>query len=183
VRRLLSAVEGGAVRLFTPLDSELYGNKAAVALLHEHRADARFTAAERRLIGDPLPETRFLHDDGTLTEVLRHRDRYVLKPSLLYGGRSIVAGWTVGQEEWDRRVRGSAGTGAVLQRRVRPVLERYPVPGGGTAETMFVNYGAFLMADGYAGATARGGADTDVGVLSMAAGARPGCVSSAPVEP
>lgn len=182
VRRLLSAVEAGAVRLFTPLDSELYGNKAALALLHEHRDDPRFTAAERRLVAGLLPATRFVRDDGTIADVLRHRDRYVLKPSLLYGGRSIVAGWTVGPREWDRQVRAAVGTGAVLQRRVRPVLERYPVPGGDTAETMFVNYGAFLMAGGFAGATARGGADTDVGVLSIAAGARPGCVFSAPPE-
>ena len=171
VGRLLAAAESGAVRLFTPPDSELYGNKAALALLSEHAGDPCFTPAERALIERFVPPTRFVRDDGTIADVLRHRTEHVLKPSLLYGGRSVVAGWTVGPQEWAARVRRAVGTGAVVQRRVRPVAERYP-----GAEPMFVNYGVFLAAGGYAGATARGGADPDVGVLSMAAGARPGCV-------
>jgi hypothetical protein len=171
IGRLLAAAESGAVRLFTPLDSELYGNKAALALLSEHAADPRFAPAERSLIERFLPVTRFVRDDETLPDVLRHRAEHVLKPSLDYGGRSVVAGWTVGPAQWEASVRRAVGTGAVVQRRVRPVAERHP-----GAEPMFVNYGVFLAAGGYAGATARGGADPDVGVLSMSAGARPGCV-------
>lgn len=171
VARLLAAAESGAVRLFTPPDSELYGNKAALALLSEHAGDPRFTRAERTVIERFVPATRFVRDDGTIADVLRHRAEYVLKPSLLHGGRAVVAGWTIGADEWAARVRRAVGTGAVVQRRVRPVAERYP----GT-DPMFVNYGVFLATGGYGGATARGGADPDVGVLSMSAGARPGCI-------
>ncbi len=185
IEPVLRAAEKGNVGLISPMDAELYGSKAMLALLSDEANMSTFTAEEADLIGRLLPWTRMLREgpssaDGAEVDLLRyardHQSALVLKPSLMHGGIGVVPGWTVSPQRWQECLRACCGGPYVLQRRVRPVTESFPVAGRpGTAEPLALNWGMFLVGGEYAGAYVRGTADPDVGVVSRATGARVGC--------
>lgn len=184
VQRVLTAAERGAVRIFAPVDSELYGNKGTLALLSDERHRDAFTADEITLIDRFLPWTRNLragpvHVDGCQVDLLDYvcswREELIIKPTLMHGGIGIVPGWATSQAEWQRQVGEALGGPFVVQRRVRPVAERFAEPDTGVTGVRHLNWGVYLAASGYGGAIVRGSADPDVGVVSMANGALVGC--------
>ncbi|MFI5640796.1 hypothetical protein ACIA8H_25760 [Streptomyces goshikiensis] len=186
---LLVAVEQGRVGLFSRLDAELYGNKGTLAMLSDERHRDLFDAAELACVDRLLPWTRYVRPRttdragspvDTLSHALAHRHELILKPTLLHGGKGIVAGWTADAAEWEREVASAMDGPFVLQRRVRPASEPFPDSAGGSQE-LFLNWGVYLGArgaddDGYAGGFVRGSTDPAVGVVSMAGGATVGCV-------
>ena len=183
------AAHTGAVVLTSRLDAELYGNKGALALLSDDRHRAAFTAGERACIDRVVPWTRPLRGagtdpDGERVDLARyahaHREELILKPTNRHGGSGIVAGWTVGAEEWARAVAAALDRPFVLQHRVRPMPEPFAEESG--REELVLNWGVFLVdpaaagtPDGYGGCIVRGTRDRDVGVVSMGTGARVGC--------
>jgi hypothetical protein len=186
VERILAAAERGTVRVFAPVDSDMYGSKGMLALLSDERNRDAFTAAEVALIDRFLPWTRELrtgpvHVGGSRADLLdlvcARREDFILKPTLMHGGIGVVPGWHADQAEWERHVRAAAGGPYVVQRRVRPVAERFPEPAtaSGAAQHLFLNWGVYLVGGGYGGAIMRASADPDVGVVSMANGALVGC--------
>ncbi|MFE3992026.1 hypothetical protein ACFXPW_10145 [Streptomyces goshikiensis] len=186
---LLVAVEQGGVGLFSRLDAELYGNKGTLAMLSDERHRGLFDAAELACVDRLLPWTRYVRPRttdragspvDTLSHALAHQHELILKPTLLHGGKGIVAGWTADPAEWEREVASAMDGPFVLQRRVRPASEPFPDSAGGSQE-LFLNWGVYLGArgvddDGYAGGFVRGSTDPGVGVVSMAGGATVGCV-------
>ncbi|MEV7970156.1 ATP-grasp domain-containing protein [Sphaerisporangium sp. NPDC088356] len=181
---LLDAAESGRVFLFAGLDCELYGNKGSLAMLSDERNRDVFTAEERDLIDRVLPWTRFLREetvqhDGRAVDLLSHvlanKDRLALKPTLLYGGVGVVPGWTVGQAEWESRIRGAVDGPYVVQERVLPVAERFVTDAGDGFEAMAVAYGVLMVGERYVGMLVRGTPDPGVGIVSMSNGAQIGC--------
>ncbi|MEU3314397.1 hypothetical protein ABZ743_17210 [Streptomyces sp. NPDC006662] len=65
-------------------------------------------------------------------------------------------------------------TPVILQRRVRPVPEPFPAPGGGPTEPAVLTWGVFLAGHGYGGAYLRGTTAPAAGVISSARGGRLG---------
>ncbi len=185
IEPVLRAAEKGAAVLLSSMDAELHGSKAMFALLCDDANRSAFTAGEAELIDRFLPWTRMVRDglvtvDGTRADMMDYARAaqcgLVLKPTLMHGGIGVVPGWTVGEAQWLEHVRAAAGGPYVLQRRVRPAPEDFPVAGRpGAVEPIFLNWGVFLVGDKYAGTLIRGTADPDVGVLSRATGARIGC--------
>lgn len=185
VEPLLDAAERGTVQLFAALDSELYGNKGSLALLSDERNRDRFTAEELALVDRLLPWTRFVRDEKVtwqdqtvdlVPHMLANRDHLVLKPTLLYGGVGVTPGWTVSQDEWERRVRAAVDEPYVVQDRVLPVTERFRADDGDGFQLMAVAYGVMLIGSRYAGTLARAVPDPAVGIVSMINGAQIGCV-------
>jgi hypothetical protein len=175
IEPVLSAAEKGGVGLISPMDAELYGNKAMLALLSDEANSAAFSADEAELIDRFVPWTRMLRAE-LMEDALARQGDLVLKPTLMHGGIGVVPGWTVSRDEWSHRLREGCGGPYVLQRRVVPVTESFPVAGRpGAVEPIALNWGAFLVGGAYAGMVIRGTADADVGVLGMATGARVGC--------
>ncbi|MFE3938078.1 hypothetical protein ACFXPJ_31065, partial [Streptomyces goshikiensis] len=128
----------------------------------------------------PPPRARPGSPVDTLSHALAHQHELILKPTLLHGGKGIVAGWTADAAQWEREVASAMDGPFVLQRRVRPASEPFPDSAGGSQE-LFLNWGVYLGArgaddDGYAGGFVRGSTDPAVGVVSMAGGATVGCV-------
>lgn len=181
---VLRAHEAGRTYLFSGLDTEMYGNKRALGLLSDERNRGAFDADELALVDRLLPWTRPLQPGpvdvgGAEVDLVEHvraqRTGFVLKPSLLHGGIGVVPGWTVSDADWQRALDDALGGPFVVQRRVHPVGEPFPAAGGST--DVFLNWGVFLGVNGYAGAVVRGSTDPEVGVLSMAGGARvAGCL-------
>lgn len=180
---LSRAADRGLVHLFTPLENEVYGSKAALALLSDERNRHLFDRAEREVIDRLLPWTRLVRDEraevaGEQVNLLRyasaHRHDLVLKASSSHSGLDVLAGWETPAGAWADAVRAAVDGPSVLQRRVRPVAEDFPVPGGGATEPVVLTWGVFLAGQGYGGAYLRGTADLDSGVISSGRGGRLG---------
>jgi uncharacterized circularly permuted ATP-grasp superfamily protein len=81
--------------------------------------------------------------------VVKHRDRFVLKPNDEYGGTGIVLGWTVEQDAWEAAVAQALREPYVVQERVAIPSEPYPGWSDGGVQVLdrmidtapFVTYG------------------------------------------
>ncbi|KAB1128687.1 hypothetical protein F6X68_30650 [Micromonospora sp. AMSO12t] len=189
VEPLLVAAEQEKVGLFSRLDAELYGNKGTLAMLSDDRHRHLFDADELACVDRLLPWTRHVRPRGTdpegaevdlLAYARARQDELILKPTLLHGGNGVLAGWTVGGDEWQARLDAALDGPYVLQRRVRPAAEPF-ADGVGGVRDLYLNWGVYLAdrdvvdEDGYAGCLVRGSTDPGVGVVSMAGGAKIGC--------
>ncbi|MEV6522136.1 hypothetical protein AB0M43_09365 [Longispora sp. NPDC051575] len=187
---LLDAADRGEVKIFTPIGCEVYGSKAALALLsdeaHRHLFDADTLATLDRL----LPWTRITRpgevtlEDGSRFDLeahaLAHREDLVLKPVLLHSGHGVVLGRDTEPGAWAALVASSMDGGAVLQRLLRPVPELVPTATGELVPYT-VNYGVFRMPsapEGYGGTALRVAPESkNIGVLSIYAD--PSCLLGA----
>jgi hypothetical protein len=189
---VLRAVERGEVKIFTPVDSEVFGSKGALAMLSDEANRHLCTAAELASLDRLLPWTRMARSgtvtvDGERVDLLEYataeRENLILKPTAMHGGLGVTAGWLTDAQAWDERLRASLDGPWVLQRRVRPVPELFPGEGG--LEPWVLTWGAFLCGRGYGGMWVRGTTDPDTGGINMATGASATCCfhEEAPVSP
>lgn len=187
---VLKAFEDGRVGLFSRLDSELYGNKGALAMLSDDLNRPAFSEPEQTCIDRFLPWTRYVRRTGTdrdgkevdlLEYAAANQQDLILKPTLLHGGSGVVPGWTVGAQQWRDQVAQACDGPYVLQERVRPLPEVFPADKGIGQQELYLNWGVFLAdpevvgQGGYNGCLVRGSLDPGVGVVSMSGGARVAC--------
>lgn len=179
---VLRAVERGDVAMFAPMDAELYGSKAALAMLSDEANRDRHGPAELASLDRLLPWTRMVRDEPVSVDGERvgltdfaadQREELVLKPTMMHGGLGVVLGWQVDDAGWARAVRDASDGPYVLQRRIRAAPEPFPAPGG--TELQLVNWGVFTVSRGFGGAIVRGSTDLGGGVLNSAGGATLGC--------
>lgn len=169
---VLAAAARGDVAMFTPIGSELYGSKAALALLSDERHRDRFTPAELDVFDRILPWTRVVRPE-LLAYARSHREQLVLKATTLHGGAGFAAGWLTSPDQWERRLAEASGGPYVLQRRVDPTPELIPDPDG-QLQPYVAAWGAFRTASGYAGTFVRASANPPDGVVSWLSGALSG---------
>ncbi|MFP5023496.1 hypothetical protein [Pseudonocardia phyllosphaerae] len=191
---LLDAEAAGEVAVFTPLSSEIYGSKGALALLSEPSGRHGLTDAERDACVRLLPWTRLVRpgdtelDDGTVVDlvdhVLEHQHDLILKPTMSYGGQGVLLGADpdVTGTVWREAVLDAAGNDAhVVQRLVRPAPEMFPSEVRGGLEEWTILWGVFMTGDGYAGAITRGfPAEDRVRAVNRVSGALCGCTFHEP---
>lgn len=183
IEPVLRAAERGEVKLFTPIDSELYGSKAALALLSDEANRARYDVAELETFDRFLPWTRSVRPgsvtvDGELVDLAEYardqRENLVLKATMLHGGSGFVGGWLVEPDEWQRRLAAAMDGPYVLQRRIRPIPEPFPVLGA-DPRPWILTWGVFLTQRGYGGAYLRATEDAAAGVVAISSGALATC--------
>jgi hypothetical protein len=171
---VLRAAERGEVKLFTPMDTDLYASKAALAMLSDEANRHLFSAGELASLDRIVPWTRIVRPgpvtvDGERADLAEYatarREDLLIKPTALHGGIGVVHGWLVGQDEWEDRLKAAMNGPFVLQRRIRPPAE--PFPGEGGPQPWILCWGAFHGANGYAGMIVRGSMDPDVAVMNM----------------
>ena len=180
---VLRAAERGEVKLFAPMDAELYGSKGALALLSDEANRHLFGDAELASLDRVLPWTRMVRpgpvtvgggQQADMTEyAIAEREHLVLKPTALHSGAGVIQGWLTGADEWRRRLAAAMDGPFVLQRRIRPLAEPFPAESGPQPWVLW--WGAFLGASGYGGAIVRGSTDPDAGIKSMPHGATGTC--------
>jgi hypothetical protein len=163
---MLDAAAQGWVKISTPLDSDLFASKGALAMLSDEQNRSRFDPDELASMDRILPWTRMARpgpvtlEDGRRVDLLdyalKHRQDLVLKPTLLHGGQGILLGWRAdtNAEAWEEQVRAAMDGPYVLQRRIRPVPELFPGDNGELVPWI-VNWGAFTGVNGFAGVYAR----------------------------
>ncbi len=171
---VLRAAERGEVKLFTPLNGSLYGSKAALALLSDEASRPAYSAEELVHLDRILPWTRMVRpgpvtvnsEQVDLAEyAAAEREDLLIKPTALHGGIGVVQGWLVDRDEWDRQLKLAMGGPFVLQRRIRPLAELFPAPGG--PQSWVLGWGAFHGIDGYSGMIIRASLNPDVAVMNM----------------
>ncbi|HEU5268770.1 MAG TPA: hypothetical protein VFU36_02515 [Jatrophihabitans sp.] len=184
---LRRAAESGTVTLLSPVEADLYGYKEGLALLSELAHTADFDSRERDSVAALVPWTRRLHAtvEGPAGEAVdaisfatAQQSELMLKPVSLHGGSGIVAGWTVGAEEWLRNVTDALDGPYVLQQRVRPVAD--PVLTQQTIGGLYCTWGVFITPSPtgeavYGGCFVRGSHDPEVDIISYDNGALIGC--------
>ncbi|HEY7143968.1 MAG TPA: hypothetical protein VH637_06945 [Streptosporangiaceae bacterium] len=183
---LLRAAERGEVRLFAPMDAELYASKGALALLSDESSRAAFSDAELASLDRILPWTRLVRSgpvsvagqQADLSDyAMAQQEELILKPVSLHGGSGVVPGWLTEPGEWARQLKAAMDGPYVLQRRIRPEPELFPAGAGPgpDLEPWTLTWGIFLGTGGYAGAFVRGSAEPGGGVVNMATGATATC--------
>lgn len=184
---ILDAAARGEVKIFTPLDSEMFASKSALAMLSDEANRKHFDDETLVSLDRILPWTRMVRsepvtlEDGSQVElidyVLSHQADLVLKPTQLHGGEGVLLGWRgdTSAEEWEERVRAAIDGSWVVQRRIRPVVEYFPMPDGDPVPWL-VNWGVFTVVNGYGGVFARAATvESDLEVIRLKAGASVGC--------
>jgi hypothetical protein len=163
---VVDAVARGEVAMFTPLDAELYGSKAPLAMLSDHANRHLFSPEQRDAFDRILPWTRMvrpgpvtLEDGGTVDlfdYAINNAQDLVLKPTLLHGGIGILPGWDPGTTAalWREQLTKAMGGPYVLQRRVEPAPEMCPGEDG-ELTGWIANWGVFTFPAGYGGVFAR----------------------------
>jgi hypothetical protein len=123
---LSRAVRTGAAHLYTSEASTLASSKVVLAWLYDDLA--LFGPRDRSVIRKHLPWTSLLStvlaDDGPVKreDVLRAKDRLVLKPANGHGGKGVVFGSKISAGAWRETVRDLEPESGqwVVQRRVVP---------------------------------------------------------------
>jgi hypothetical protein len=183
IEPVLQAAERGKVRIFSPMDAELYGSKGALALLSDEANRGLFSEQELDCLDRFLPWTRMVRPgpvtvDGRSVPLEEYaisaREELILKPVMLHGGAGVTPGWLTDPDDWAAMVKEAMHQESVLQRRIHPHTELFPSDDG-PVEHLLV-WGAFLGTRGYAGMYLRGGvAQPGLAVLNVATGAIGSC--------
>jgi hypothetical protein len=184
---VLGAAARGEVAMFTPLDSELFGSKAGLAMISDERNRAEFSVAELAATRRLVPWTRLVRpgpvtlEDGQRVDLLdyaaSHRDDLVLKPALRYGGQDVLPGWDAqaSPQRWREQLGTAVNGPFVLQRRIRPVPELFPGTNGEQVPWI-VAWGLYTGVRGFCGIISRAGTvSSGLTVLNVSAGAHIGC--------
>jgi hypothetical protein len=180
---ILNAAARGEVKIYTPMDSGIFSSKGALAMLSDEENRSLFDPGELESLDRILPWTRMVRpgpvtlEDGRrvdlLSYALTHRRELALKPTLLHGGQGVLLGWRADttDEAWEEQIRAALGGPYVIQRRIRPVPELFPVDDGDPVPWI-VCWGAFTTSNGYGGTWTRAvTVESNVEVINLATGA------------
>lgn len=184
---ILDAAARGEVKIFTPMDSEVYASKGALAMLSDERNRHLFDPAELASLDRILPWTRMVRpgpvtlEDGSRADLveyaLANRHDLALKPTLLHGGNGVLLGWDdqTTDEAWRERLTEAVDGPYVVQRRIQPVPELFPGPDGDPVPWI-IAWGVFTVVNGYGGVFARANTvGSGVGVINLGSGSSVGC--------
>jgi hypothetical protein len=138
---VVRAVRDRAVCMVNPFRCKIVYKKASLAVLGDERNAELFAADELAAIQAHVPWTRVVEErrtrkDGETIDLLpwaaANRERLVLKPNDDYGGRGIVLGWLVPDDDWQAALRGALEAPHVVQERIVLPTEPFPswVDGG-----------------------------------------------------
>jgi hypothetical protein len=189
--QLLDAAARGEVKFCSPVDTDIFTSKAALAMVSEDANRHLFTAAERESIDRIVPWTRLVRHgpvtvpDGSRADLLEyamaHQDELILKPSMGTKGIGVIPGWKdLSPQQWREYVVGASDPWYVIQQRVRPEPELFPDENGELIPWSPV-WGLFTGSPGYGGIYVRAVMDSGAGVINQALGAFNGtCLSAGP---
>ncbi|MEO6877765.1 MAG: hypothetical protein ABI205_04745, partial [Gemmatimonadaceae bacterium] len=132
---ILRAFRDHKVCMVNPPSCKILHKKASLAVLNDERNASLFSEDEREAIALSIPWTRVVEErtttfDGNKIELLPHivanREQLVLKPNDEYGGKGIVLGWEVSDDEWAASIRTALAEPYIVQQRIALPTEAYP---------------------------------------------------------
>jgi len=132
---IVRAVRDRAVCMADSFGCKILHKKASLAVLSDERNAELFDAKERKTIAAHIPWTRVVEERKTKLEkvtidlvpyISANRDQFVLKPNDEYGGKGIVLGWEVDEQQWQRAIRDALSAPTIVQKRITLPSEAYP---------------------------------------------------------
>jgi hypothetical protein len=133
---VVRAVRDRAVCMVNPFRCKILHKKLSLAVLSDEHNHDMFGAHEVECIQQHIPWTRRVADMRTqfhgeavdlLSFVSGNRERFVLKPNDEYGGKGIVLGWEVSEDQWQASLRDALNEPFIVQERIQLPAEAYPV--------------------------------------------------------
>jgi uncharacterized circularly permuted ATP-grasp superfamily protein len=140
---LVQAYRERAVCVVNSFRSELAHKKAIFGLLTDETLTAQFPATERKAIAAHVPWTRLVAPVKTVyrgqtvdlpTFILQNRHKLALKPNDDYNDQHCYFGWELDGGAWDRALKQAARAPYVVQERVEPVRQIFPLATFGQLE-------------------------------------------------
>lgn len=123
---LTDAYLAGEVCVINSFRAKLLHKKMSLALLSDDAFAHLYTPAQLAAIRRHVPWTRRVTPE-LAEEVARRRETLVLKPNDEYGGKGVVLGWTVDQQEWEAAIEVAATQSYVVQEAVEIPRVSFPV--------------------------------------------------------
>jgi uncharacterized circularly permuted ATP-grasp superfamily protein len=158
--------------------SYIVGNKKVLSIITDPRFQAIYTEEEIAAIRETIPWTKILADSVELYErkevhlkdfVLRNRNKLVLKPANMYGGKDVHIGNETDPGTWQEIMEAHIGDESwVVQEYVNIPKDIYPEtdPARGFA-SKYVNINPFALQGKYSGTITR---VSDHAVINVSAG-------------
>lgn len=125
VTALLDAYREGNVFLCGSFRTQVAHAKTFFSMLHRKETREILTAEENRFVREHVPYTCDFGDEGIdLAEVIRNKDKYILKPNDSYGSDSVADGRGRSPEEWRKVCEAYYNKGFICQE----YAEQYATP-------------------------------------------------------
>jgi hypothetical protein len=171
VAAYLEGAAAGDITFLNPLICQWpLNDKAILALLQDQRFSDYFTPAERALIKDHVPWTRFVRAGRTgardgkridlLPYVAENRESLVLKPSNATRGEGVLVGRFTAQAQWEAQLsRAAAGTPYVVQDYIEAPRISAPHPTDGSIAQMWAGLDVYVYGGRFAGFQSRASLD------------------------
>lgn len=105
IKDFINAYRDKAVCVIGPIKSQIMHNKIIFKILHDEDVLEMFTEEEREYIRKHIPYTNeFKGDREVYHEVLKNKDKYIIKPTDLYASKGVYAGRDFTVEEWKEKL-------------------------------------------------------------------------------
>ncbi len=132
---IFKALRDRAVCISNSFQALILYKKCSLAFLSDEANQHLFTPEQKQAIAEHIPWTRIVADrktnyKGNTTDLLKvveeNRENLVLKPNDAYGGKGVVLGWEVTQEEWKQAIQTALEEPHVVQEKVNIAAEYFP---------------------------------------------------------
>ena len=121
VQPFLQAVKEQAVCLIGAFQTQIIHNKWLFKLLHEEPTLSLLTPSERDFVKAHVPRTNLLTRDlADPEQLVREKDRWLIKPLDSYASRGVWAGCDCGPEEWRQHLEESLDRDYIYQEYCPP---------------------------------------------------------------
>lgn len=137
VRAMKDAYLDGAACVLNTFRAKLLHKKMSLALLSDDRYSSLYSPREKAAIATHIPWTRKVREGATRKGrrripdlagyIAQNRQNLVLKPNDEYGGKGVVLGWTVDQDEWEQALTVGLSQSFVVQEAVPIPRQPFPV--------------------------------------------------------
>ena len=122
VSDFIAAVKAESVCLIGDFTTQIVHNKILYSILHHPVTQAFLSEAEKAYVKAHVPYTaRMTADYLPIEEILKEKDRFILKPLDSYGSKGVFAGVEYeSKEEWEQIVKGHRTDDYLVQEFCEP---------------------------------------------------------------
>ena len=178
VQEFIRCLKEGPVCCCNPFRSYIVGCKKVLTVITDPRFQHIFSREELKVIRETVPWTKILADsmvtyrekEYRLTDLITSRkNKFVLKPANMYGGKDVHIGLDTGQAEWEKVMNKHLDEEDwVVQEFVEIPMDTYPEIGEGvTFKKKYVNINPYALLENYSGTISR---VSDNQVINVSAG-------------
>lgn len=113
VTDFIQAYKDKAVCVVGPFRSQIMHNKIFFEILCNEEKTGFLNSEEREFIKKHIPETHVLNKD-ILQKAINNKDKYLIKPKDMYGGKGVICGLDRNDENWKKELKNAVASGEYL---------------------------------------------------------------------